>query len=90
MGTKDKFEHESVQDHETISRYLKALMEGFENKQIVFDTADQQISLHPNNLIDFEISATKKSGRNKITLKFSWKDNLLDPNSHKAFGISTN
>ncbi len=90
MATKDKFEHESVQDHETISRYLKALMEGFERKQIVFDTADQQISLHPNNLIDFEISAMKKNGKNKISLHFSWKDNLLDQKSQNSFGISTN
>ena len=63
MVAKDEFQHESIQDNQTISEYLKALMEGFEKKHILFDTSEKQIVLQPNNLIELEIKAKKKNGK---------------------------
>ncbi|MEZ4524634.1 MAG: amphi-Trp domain-containing protein [Desulfobacterales bacterium] len=74
MIAKEVFEHESVQDSQTISRFLKELMTGFEKKNIVFESEEQQMVLHPDNLLEFGIKVKKKKDKNKITLKFFWKD----------------
>ncbi|SLM32648.1 conserved hypothetical protein [Desulfamplus magnetovallimortis] len=87
MSSKDEFTHESVQDSETISEYLKALMDGFAKKQIAFDTTDKQIVLQPNNLIELEIKAKKRDGKNKITLKFAWKDTPFNLSDQKSLEI---
>ena len=43
MVNRDEFQHESIQDNQTISQYLKALMEGFEKEQILFDTSKNKL-----------------------------------------------
>lgn len=89
MVTKNEFQHESVQDNETISQYLKALMDGFATRQIMFDTSEKQMVLHPNNLIEFEIKAKQKNGKNKVSLKFAWKDVPIDQQEGKSLEISS-
>ena len=74
MAEKQTFEHESVQDNETVSQYLKALIEGFESGKVVFVSEKRQLVLQPNNLLEFSIKAKRKGEKNKIVLKFSWKD----------------
>jgi len=74
MNAKEVFEHESVQDSQTISRFLRELMNGFESRNIVFASEEQQMVLHPDNLLEFGIKVKKKKDKNKITLKFLWKD----------------
>ncbi len=75
MGKKEEFEHESVQDPRTISQYLQALIQGFESGRITFNIDDDEFSLFPNNLIEVEIKARRKGEKNKLSLKFSWKEN---------------
>jgi len=90
MSSKDEkseFIHESVQNNTTIIEYLQALMEGFEKKQIAFDTLDKQIVLQPNNLIELEIKAKKRDGKNKISIKLSWKDIPFDQSDQKTLEI---
>ncbi|MGE0085599.1 MAG: amphi-Trp domain-containing protein [Desulfococcaceae bacterium] len=74
MNAKEVFEHESVQDSQTISRFLRELMNGFENRNIVFESDEQQMVLHPDSMLEFGIKVKKKKDKNKITLKFFWKD----------------
>lgn len=81
MSGKQEFEHESVQDNETVSRYLKALIDGFESGKLVFTSEKRQLVMAPNNLLEFAIKAKRKGPKNKITLKFSWKDTLAIPES---------
>ena len=74
MAEKQSFEHESVQDNETVTQYLKALIEGFESGKVVFISEKRQLVMQPNNLLEFTIKAKKKGEKNKIVLKFAWKD----------------
>lgn len=74
MGDKQSFNHESVQDNQTVSQYLKALIEGFESGKVVFTSDKHQLVMQPNNLLEFAIKAKKKGQKNKLVLKFSWKD----------------
>jgi amphi-Trp domain-containing protein len=72
--SKEEFEHESVQDNETVSQYLQAMIEGFRNGKITFKSEDDELVLFPNNLLEFVILAKKKGDKNKISLRFTWKD----------------
>lgn len=76
MAKKEAFEHESIQDSQTIKKYFQALIDGFENKRIVFTSSARQIVLNPGELIELEIKAKKKGDKNKVSLKMSWKDDL--------------
>ena len=88
MGDKQAFEHESVQDNQTVSQYLKALIEGFEGGKIVFTSEKRHLVLQPNNLLEFSIKAKKKGQKNKIALKFSWKDAHAAPDASEKLKIT--
>jgi amphi-Trp domain-containing protein len=79
MAPHDRFKHESLEDNETIARYLKALWEGFEQGSLQFSTDDRQLQLQPRGLISLEVEAKRKNEDVKLTLKFRWSE----PGSHK-------
>lgn len=81
MAKKESFEHESIQDPETIQKYFQALIDGFENGRIVFTSSNRQVVLIPGELIGLEIKAKKKGDKNKISLKLSWRDDLVGTES---------
>ncbi len=74
MAKKEEFQHESIQDNHTVSQYLQALIDGLESGTIVLNSEDKQIIFHPGDLMEMVIKAKKKGDKNKISLKFSWKD----------------
>lgn len=67
-----KFEYESVQDNETVSRYLESFVQGFKKGKISLKTKENEINLEPNNLLQFSVKSEKKGKENKISLKISW------------------
>ena len=67
-----KFVYESVQDNETVSRYLESFVKGFKKGKISLKTSDNEINLEPNNLLQFQVKSEKKGKENKISLKISW------------------
>lgn len=74
MPKKEEFEYNSIQDSESISRYLNALIEGFRRKQLSFNSEQQEIVLTPKDLIEMTLKAKKKGEKTKLTLKFTWKE----------------
>ncbi len=68
------FRHESLQDRISIEQYLEALNRGFSSGQLKFTNEDGEIELNPRGLVNFEVRASKKQDRARLTLKFSWKD----------------
>lgn len=70
-----EFKHESLQDRQTIVRYLHALSEGFANGSIKLGQEEEQIILVPNGLLKLDVKAKQKDERCKLTLKISWKEN---------------
>lgn len=69
-----KFVYDSVQDTQTLAKYLQALKEGFEAGSITFSRKDLDFTLSPSGLIGFFVEAKGKEGRMKLTLKFSWRE----------------
>ena len=74
MSQVSHFEHESIQDNQSISEYLGALMQGFEKGKIEFSSETDEILVNPNNLLQFSVKVRKKGEKNKISIKVSWKD----------------
>ncbi|MCB1152550.1 amphi-Trp domain-containing protein [bacterium] len=74
MATKDrKFEHESLQDRESIGRYLAALQEGFATGKIELANADDTVSLSPNGLINLQIKVVQTRTESHLTIDVGWK-----------------
>lgn len=74
MAKDDQFEYESLQDNESIGRYLQALIEGFENNKITFSSENNTVTVHPGSLLQFSVKVRKKDSKNKLSIKISWKD----------------
>ena len=79
MAPHDRFKHESLEDTETIAKYLRALWEGFEQGSIQFSTDDRELQLNPQGLISLEVEARRKYSDVKLSLKFRW----TEPGGHK-------
>ncbi len=70
----EEFKHESLEDSSSIAQYLQVLIEGIQQGHLEFGTEQQQFDLDPKGLLQLEVRAKKKGGRNKISLKLSWRD----------------
>lgn len=74
MAQSEEFKHESVQDRASIGRYLRALIEGFEAGRLELGASEQTLVLATSGLIELEIKAKHKSGRSRVALRFSWRE----------------
>lgn len=78
MADNEEFEHESIQDNESVGAYLESLIEGFKKGEIVLSADNQIIKLNPNNLLHFDLNAKKKGNKSRLTIKLSWRHADLD------------
>lgn len=69
----EKFRHESLQDKESIGKYLNALSDGFLNGKLQFSWKDKRLVLEPQSLIKFDVETKKKDGEVKMVLRFRWE-----------------
>jgi len=72
MLVSKEFVHESFQDNQSVARFLKALMEGFEKGKITLEAGPDLIEFSPEDLIKFNLKAKLKKEKAKLTLRFSW------------------
>ncbi|MBI5179729.1 MAG: amphi-Trp domain-containing protein [Nitrospinae bacterium] len=70
----DDFKHESLQDKESIFKYLKAVGEGFKNGRLLLGSRQKNLILEPKGLMKFEVKAKRKGDTIKLALRFDWKD----------------
>ncbi|WP_045214744.1 amphi-Trp domain-containing protein [Desulfonatronovibrio magnus] len=75
MNTDKKFALSSIQDSETICKYLDEVKEGFQKGNIQFSYQGNSVKLTPHGLVKFEIKARHKEGQVKLTLRFRWEEN---------------
>jgi amphi-Trp domain-containing protein len=74
MSSIDEFKHESLQDRESISKYLKTLTDGFQASELIFRNDVEQIILNPEGMIQMELKAKRKDKKVKLSLKLEWKE----------------
>lgn len=70
----ERFKHRSIQDPESIVRYLAALKDGFEQGALVFSTNGERLVVKPQGLINLEVEAKRKGEGIKLNLKFRWNE----------------
>jgi amphi-Trp domain-containing protein len=76
-GSNDDFKHESLQDCESIVKYLQAISEGLQNGHLVLANGESPIELRPHGLLKLDLKARRKDGRMKLSFKISWKEHEL-------------
>lgn len=74
MTRQKKFALESLQDRETICKYLEVLKDGFEQGTINFSYKNNNLSLEPHGLIKFRINAGLEDGEVELSLVFRWEE----------------
>lgn len=73
MVKKKEFDHESLQDRESLARYLQVVTQGFLDGHLSVSSRGEDIALEPRGLIRFELRATQRPDRGRLTLRFTWK-----------------
>jgi amphi-Trp domain-containing protein len=75
MASDDReFAHESLQDRETIVKYLGAIAEGLEKGRLLLATNGEQFALETPVLLRFDVQAKQKRDRAQLMLRLSWKN----------------
>jgi amphi-Trp domain-containing protein len=69
-----EFEYESLQDSESIAKYLEALKKGFTSGQLLFCSGKQEMLLNPQGLLKFVVHAKRRDGQVKVDLQIAWKE----------------
>ncbi|MGD9608372.1 MAG: amphi-Trp domain-containing protein [Desulfovibrionaceae bacterium] len=88
MEKESRFKFESVQDAESLRRYLEALTAGFASGDIRFSSRDGEVALHPRGMIGFLVEAKSSGGRMKLHLKFSWREGSADSEVEDSLTIA--
>ena len=74
MKNDDKdFNHESLQDRDTIVRLLSSLQRGLGKGTVRFSDEDNEIVLKPSGLLNLVIKASSSAELNAIDLRISWQ-----------------
>jgi len=66
------FEHESLQDKDTIISYLKAITQGFKKGAIKFSDEDENLVLTPQPFANLKIKATQSKKGQTLNIKINW------------------
>jgi len=69
-----EFEHESIQDRESLVRYLHALSDGIQQGYFMLSSNGSEFTLNPPSLVKFDVQAKHNSRRSQIVLRLSWKN----------------
>lgn len=88
MTAIDEFKHESLEDVQSIAKYLEALKDALLAGKLEFSDDHGQLVLRPQGLLGWEVIGRKKGDRVKIRFKMSWReDENIEP--MESFRIRT-
>ncbi len=83
----DTFDHESIQDRQSIRQYFNTLIEGLEKGSMAFTSDRETAVLTPAEMIRLSIKTKKKSGKSKLTIKLAWNDSSAEKSREKGNAI---
>jgi amphi-Trp domain-containing protein len=69
-----EFDHESLQDTESIGKYLEALAAGFRTGALQFSSGKKAIRLRPSGLLELSLKVKRKSGHARLHLNVAWRE----------------
>jgi amphi-Trp domain-containing protein len=70
----DEFRHDSLQDQQSIAKYLEALTQGLQTGKLTFESDAKRIALEPQGLIELEVRVKRTHGRAKVRLRLMWRE----------------
>ncbi|MBU1040330.1 MAG: amphi-Trp domain-containing protein [Proteobacteria bacterium] len=73
MGHDQRFVFESMQDAQSIRKYLEAVMEGLDKGRLVVTTGSEEFVLEPAGLMNFIVKARRRGGEGRLSLSITWK-----------------
>ncbi|MGD2044646.1 MAG: amphi-Trp domain-containing protein [Gemmatimonadota bacterium] len=69
-----EFAHDSLQDTNSIGKYLEALAEGFRSGTLQFSSGKKAIRLRPTGLLELNLKAKRKGGEARLQIEVAWKE----------------
>ena len=72
LQRKNRFRHESLQNSKTIQAYLKAILKGLDQGELVFSDDEGSITLKPQGLLNLKVVASEDVDKNQFELRVSW------------------
>ena len=72
LQRKNRFRHESLQDSKTIQVYLKVILKGLDQGELVFSDDEGSITLKPQGLLNLKVVASEDVDKNQFELRVSW------------------
>jgi len=72
-NSEKNFQHESIEDRDSVIKYLEMLSDGFRKGEIEFCSDRETITLKPSHLVNLEIKVKNQQQKSKLSLKISWK-----------------
>ncbi len=89
MSKLKEFEYSSLQDVQSIVKYIEAIKQGFSRGRLIFGTEDGKMILDPQGLIKMAIKATNKNGVVRLYLRFNWRETEEPETGQKKLSIET-
>lgn len=78
MSEKKEFKHESLEDLESILKYLDEIRNGLKEGTLRLGTEEREVVLQPGTLSELVIKAKKKKNASKLSFKLRWKENVKE------------
>jgi amphi-Trp domain-containing protein len=73
MKSDQKFVFESVQDAQSVRKYLEAVIDGLDKGQLTVAAGKEQFVLKPTELLTFTVKARKRGGSGRLSLAIAWR-----------------
>ncbi|MET0412821.1 MAG: amphi-Trp domain-containing protein [Polyangiaceae bacterium] len=70
----DEFRHDSLQDQQSIAKYLEVLVQGLQSGKLTFESDAKRIALEPQGLIELEVRVKRAHGRAKVRFRLMWRE----------------
>ncbi len=83
MSDYRQFKYESVQDMDTVIKYLDAIAEGFKKGELTLTREGETLLLKPAGLLGFTVEAKLKGGRRKLKFTLGWKEHAQQPEEER-------
>lgn len=88
QNNKNLFHHESLQDKNTIRKLLEAVTQGLEKGELHFSDGGNEIIMKPEGLLHLKVSGSKEDGRNRLTVRVTWHDDLDKKTSKRSLSVN--
>lgn len=69
---KKTFRHESMQTSKDIAELVQAVADGLRKGSLKLESNQQELKMHPNDLLHLKLKASEEDGRSKISLTVVW------------------